>query len=139
MQTLLIRKYLSAKRLAQGSDLAGREGRVPYAALSESLSQEMLSAGSGSLSVGRPRGRNAIFSDDPASLFSSPLGREGSGGCKGLGGPPARASRPPHRVRRGERRGGEGRAELNAGIQQKRHEKCLDKLCRGISGFLSSN
>lgn len=80
---------ICASRLAQGSDLAGSEERVPHAALPASLPQETLSAGGG-LSAGRPRSRNAVFSGDPLSSPRPSAGR----GPGAAGGPGARRDEP---------------------------------------------
>lgn len=116
-QTLLIRKYLPSAWLGAQTSQAlrrGEEERAPHAVLPASLPREMLSAGAGgtghttqTLSAGRPRGRNSVFSGDtpppPPPLSSR---RPSAGGC-GAGGPPGRAPRPP----RGARRWGAERAE----------------------------
>lgn len=121
-QTLLIRKYLPSAWLGAQTSQAlrrGEEERAPHAVLPASLPREMLSAGAGgtghttqTLSAGRPRGRNSVFSGDtppPPPPRSPPVAPRPGVAVRGV-------RRDEPRARRGERGVGErsGRSETRA-------------------------
>lgn len=140
MQTFLIRNPPNRSGLGAQTSQAGREG-YPTLPCPNPSPRRCSQPGVGVSASGGPEAETRSSPTTPPSP-PSPCPSAGRGrGVQGARGSADTSGEPGQspRVRRGERRGGEERAELNAGIQHKRHEKCLGKLCRGISGFLSSN